>query len=161
MSETKRVKNSSGSDISVEYGGATYRFDAGTETEVAAGLADVAQLRHGHAGLLIVHPEPVVRKAAVVAPPRGPAGEKFRCPHGDFSTNVKAEYDNHLASAHGLSEQARKDAEAKALPDRKRTKKAETARRLKGATPAGKKAIKAEVKKDDKARAKKAHKEKA
>lgn len=236
MSDTKVVRNSSGRDISVEYGGSTYRFNNATDTEVASDLADVAQYRHGNEGLLIVtakpyeaayeqkfqcpnddfvtndrgvyerhrasahsrtatseesvHPTGATVPTVPVPGAAGPdvaaaieanraaaAGERagkkgspksaaarFRCPSDGYYTDDQALYENHLATAHGLSEQARKDAESRALPKGKRTKKAETARRLKGKTPAEKKAIKAEVKHEarlDKESAKKARKEKA
>jgi len=62
MTATKRLRNDGGR-IKVEYNGNDYYFEAGEEREVAADLADSAQYRFSHLGLLIVHPDP--------APPRG------------------------------------------------------------------------------------------
>lgn len=124
MSEKKVVRNTSGADITVEYAGSSFRFDAQSETEVAADLADVAQYRHGNAGLNIVDhaAEAADREAklaaeapAVEATPAEP--RTFVCPHGDYASNDEADYNVHLESAHGLGEQARKDAAARALPD--------------------------------------------
>lgn len=138
MSEKKVVRNNSGKDITVEYGGMHHRFDAGKETECDAGLADVAQFRHGHQGLLIVHAEheaqEAATKAAAAAVETLPAQEdgtppppaSFTCPHGDFSTNDQVAHLNHLASAHGLSEQQQKEDVAAALPDAERPRTDDT-----------------------------------
>jgi hypothetical protein len=138
MSEKKVVRNTSGGDITVEYGGSHYRFDAGKETECSADLADVAQFRHGHAGLLIVHRAEEAQEAATAAAAAAvetlpvanedgtpPPPASFTCPHGDFSTNDQVAHLNHLASAHGLSEQQQASAAAAALPDELRTKEHE------------------------------------
>ena len=66
MTATKRLRNDGGR-IKVEYNGNDYYFEAGEEREVPADLADSAQYRFSHLGLLIVHPAP----APDPAPPRG------------------------------------------------------------------------------------------
>lgn len=130
MSDTKIVRNKAGKDITVEYGGRDYRFDAGSEKSYPADLADVAQFRHGHEGLQIVDLAHEAQEAATKAAASAvatlpvkaePASvESFTCPHGDFATNDKVAYFDHLASAHGLSEQQRAEADAKALPESKK-----------------------------------------
>lgn len=68
----KRVRNDN-VDRKVGYAGMDYVFPAMTTVEVSDDLADVAQHRHGHEGLLIVH-EPV--ETAAPTTPEPPAEKK-------------------------------------------------------------------------------------